>query len=283
MPAASASRIASEPMRAPTSVESALPSRLPRPRKYVKRPSATAASTAIATARARFASGARRSSVEASTAPVSATRRRPTREPRGPFAGGDRDANGHDRAAGDDRRDDAHRPERERLVERGQADPAADAGEHAEPERAPFDLAAGDRERDEQRREARGLRDHRHRDRRQPPREQPAAEVGEAPRRRRGEREQDGDRAHALKLIDRARAGAGPAPARARGSDRDALDAVADERDGLGHRRGASARELADLELRRPRVLEVVARDRRSVGAGTWSASRSYARRRRRR
>ena len=51
--------------------------------------------------------------------------------------------------------------------------------------------------RDEQRREPRRLRDDRDRDRRQPPRQQAAAEVGGAPRHRRGEREQDGERAHA--------------------------------------------------------------------------------------
>ena len=44
--------------------------------------------------------------------------------------------NGHDRAAGDERRDDAHRPERERAVERGEPRAAAEPGQRAEPERA---------------------------------------------------------------------------------------------------------------------------------------------------
>jgi len=95
-----------------------------------------------------------------------------------------------------DRRDDAHRPECEALVERRQADRAAEAGEQAERERALVDRVARDRDGDEQRHEPRRLRDHRDRDRREPPREQPAREVRHAPGRRRREREDDGQATH---------------------------------------------------------------------------------------
>ena len=60
----------------------------------MKRPSATAASAAIATARARSPPGARRSSVEASTAPVSATTAPPTASPDGRSPVASESANG---------------------------------------------------------------------------------------------------------------------------------------------------------------------------------------------
>src|SRR5262249_11676190 len=66
-----------------------------------------------------------------------------------PLAGRDRDRERHDRAAGDDRGDDAHRPQRQRLVEGGEPRSAADAREHADPQRALVEAASGYREGDE--------------------------------------------------------------------------------------------------------------------------------------
>ena len=97
------------------------------------------------------------------------------------LAGCERDRERHDGAAGDDRRDDAHRPERERPVEGGEARAAADAGGEAERERASVDRPGADRDRDEQRGESGRLGHDRDGDRRQAARDEAAAEVGGAP------------------------------------------------------------------------------------------------------
>ena len=171
----------------------------------MKRPSATAASDGDR-------DGPRAVRLRSRAAPRSrrARRRRARRaaprdgERRRPLAGRDRERERHDRAAGDDRRDDAHRPERERLVERGEPGPAADA------RRARRARTSGRRARRRATASATSSATKPaaceitvDRDRRQPPREQPAGEVGDAPRRRRGEREQDGEGAHAREFARR--------------------------------------------------------------------------------
>ncbi len=70
---------------------------------------------------------------------------------RGPLAGGDRDRERHDRAAGDDRRDDAHRANGERAVERRQAGAAAGSGGQADCERAAVEVGSAGGEDDQQR------------------------------------------------------------------------------------------------------------------------------------
>ena len=91
----------------------------------------------------------------------------------GPLAGRERDTERHERAAGDDRRDDAHRAERERLVERREAESAAHAGDQAEPERAAVEAAPRHRPHGKQAGEARGLGEQRHRDHGRAARQQP--------------------------------------------------------------------------------------------------------------
>jgi hypothetical protein len=106
--------------------------------------------------------------------------------------GRERERERDDGAAGGDRRDDAHRPERQRAVERREPDAPADAGEEAERKRLSADVPA-DADRDQQRDESGPLRHDRHGERRQAPRQRSAGEVGDAPheRRREGERQRE--------------------------------------------------------------------------------------------
>ena len=166
-----------------------------------------------------------------STAPVSARRWPPRPVPKPCTPGGDRDGRtAPPRRTRRPARRCSSSPARAPCRTRPGRSRRPEHGEHPEPERAPVDL----------RRRAIASATSRTAnpaaceiavtgDRRQPPREQAAAEVGEAPRRRRGEREQDGDRAHALKLIDRA------------GADADSRR----PREGLRPRRARSGRRRA--------------------------------------
>ena len=123
-------------------------------------------------ARARSGDADRRSSTEARTAPARARNSAADGDRRRTLAGGERNDERHDRAARRDRRDDAHRPERERLVERRKPDPAAHAADHPKQERPRAEIASHP-ERDQQRNEARGLRDDRDREHREPARSEP--------------------------------------------------------------------------------------------------------------
>ena len=103
------------------------------------------------------------------------------REPGGPFAGGKRDPERDHGPAGGDGRDEAHRPDRERLVVGGEADPAAEAAERCDPEGTRVELEPVGGQPDEERDEPGGLRPDRDGQDRDATREEPAEEVRAAP------------------------------------------------------------------------------------------------------
>ena len=104
------------------------------------------------------------------------------------FAGREREPERDHGSAGRERRDDAHRPDGERLVVGSEPDPAPETAQRAEPERARIEVKPVHREPAEERDEAGSLRENRDGCDGDPAGEEAAQEVRAAPGKGRTER-----------------------------------------------------------------------------------------------